>query len=1712
MNTVVRSREEAKEEMFNLKTPVKRSWFGLALAVLVLYTHPANAQSCAAPANPIVAENCLTGNPASEWDISGVGSTSIQGFSTDISVNKGGTIQFKIRSTSATAYRLDIYRSGYYNGNGARKVATVNPSVSLPQSQPNCLTNAATGLVDCGNWAVSASWTVPSTSVSGVYFAKLVATAGITGSSHIVFIVRDDASTSDILYQTSDPTWQAYNDYGGNSLYTGSPAGRAYKVSYNRPFSTRAVDGGQDWYFANEYPMVRWIESNGYNVTYSSGVDTDRRGSLLLQHKLFLSVGHDEYWSGGQRANVENAREQGVHLAFFSGNEVFWKTRWENSIDGSGTAYRTLVCYKETHAGAKIDPTSTWTGTWRDPRFSPPADGGRPENNLTGTIFMVNSGSQAIRVSEQEGKLRFWRNTAFANLAPGASGTTTAGVIGYESDDAPNDANAPAGLMRLSTTVFDVSSYLLDYGSTYGVGTSTHNLTLYRRPSGALVFGAGSIRWSWGLDGNHDLGGSVADVKMQQATVNLFADMNVQPATLRSGLVPASASTDTTAPVTVITSPAAGAQLSQGTQITVTGTASDVGGRLVAVEISTDGGTTWKRATGTSSWTFNWSPAIAGTASIKSRGVDDSGNFETPGSGTSVTVTGRSCPCTIWSAASAPVVANDPEAGSIEVGVKFTSAQAGTITAIRFYKGSQNTGTHVGNLWSLSGTKLGTGTFANETASGWQQVNLQTPVQITANTTYVASYYAPVGHYAWDEYALASGVDSSPLRALSDGEAGGNGVYRYGSTGFPNSSYHAANFWVDVVFVPANSDTTPPTISSVQAAPNSSSALITWTTNEASNSTVNYGTSAGSLTLSASDGSMVTNHSVSLTGLTTGTYYYRVNSADAAGNTATSPTSGALSFTVVDNIAPTISSVIATPGNTTAAINWNTNEPATSVVQYGTSAASLNQSVTIATLTVPHSVTLTGLNPGTIYYYRVVSADASGNSSTSPTSGALNFTTTIVTGPSCPCTVFSSSAVPGSVNDPETASLEVGMKFRSSVAGTITGIRFYKGSLNTGTHIGSLWNLSGTRLGTATFQNETASGWQQVNFSTPVAITANTTYVASYFAPNGRYAFDEFGFTNGVDNAPLRGLSDSEAVGNGVYLYGAASAYPNQTYHAANYWVDVVFMPANSDTTAPTISNVTATPNASGAVITWTTDEASNSTVNYGSSSGSLTSTASDTALVTSHSVTLTGLAAGTYYFRVNSADAASNSAASPVAPGTLSFIVTDTVAPVISSVTATPSTTSATITWTTDEGSTTVVQYGTSAASLNLTASNTSLVSSHSISLTGLTSGTPYFYRVSSADATGNTATSPTSGSLTFTTTVPAPPAITAVSASATSTTATITWTTDRASNSVVNYGTSSANLNLSATVATMVTAHSVPLSGLTAGTTYYFRVSSTDAGSLSATSPNPPAAPASFTTATAVAGPTISAVTATAGLDGSARITWTTNVASTSVVQFGTNSAALDLSSTDATLVTAHVVNLTGLTYGTTYYYRVTSVTSAGGSTTSPNPPAVPSSFAEDAISLFPTTAVPSIITDSDASAVVLGMKFTSQVAGYIKAIRFYKGPTNTGSHTARIFSSTGTSLANVTFSGETASGWQQQNLTTPLAIAANTTYVVSYRAPVGHYSADSNYFANGVTRGPLTAPSSAAAGGNGVYIYGTATAFPNQTWQASNYWVDIVFSTTP
>ncbi len=791
---------------------------------------PTFAPDCGSPANEIVAENCLTGNPPSEWDVSGAGDETIQGFATDISVNRGGTIDFKI-NTTAPSYSIPIYRLGYYGGNGARLVATIPSTEVTATEQSECLSSdieivgstTAGKLLDCGNWSVSASWQVPAEAISGVYIARPTRTDN-GGASHIPFIVRNDSSHSDLLFQTSDTTWQAYNPYGGYNAYGSSGATMAEKLSYNRPFTTRGAEL-ENYLFNAEYPMIRWLERNGYDVSYTSAIDIERHADLITNHQVYMSVGHDEYWSQGRRDAVTAARDAGVNLAFFSGNEIYWKIRWE--ADSNGQPYRTRVNYKEgslapsgsvehrnCYNNYNCDPSGIWTGLWRE------APGSTPENSLSGQIsWRLNTGP--ITVPGEFAHLRFWRNTAVAALEPAGQVTLADGTLGYEWDpEYPQyAASYPAGRILLSTT--NVTSF---------IGPEQHHLSLYRAPSGALVFGAGTVQWAWGLDGNHDRGTSTEDPNIQQATVNLFADMGVQSASLQSNLTVATASTDTIAPVSTITSPLDGATVNG--LVTVLGTAADTGGGVVgAVEVSVDGGITWQAAAGRENWSYSWTPSTLGSVNIKSRAVDDSGNIETPSAGITVTVEPRTCPCSIWNDSTLPDVASVTDNQPIEVGVRFQVDIDGYVTGLRFYKGNLNTGTHIGHLWTNTGIQLAEATFTGESTSGWQEVTLASPVAVQAGTTYVASYHS-TGYFADNNspYFTSGNVaayTNPPVRAMTDGVDGSNGVFKYGASAFPDQTWSQSNYWVDVVFATTVSpDTTPPVVNSVAPANNATNAPI----------------------------------------------------------------------------------------------------------------------------------------------------------------------------------------------------------------------------------------------------------------------------------------------------------------------------------------------------------------------------------------------------------------------------------------------------------------------------------------------------------------------------------------------------------------------------------------------------------------------------------------------------------------------------------------------------------------------------------------------------------------------------------------------------------------------------------------------------------------------------------------------------------------------
>lgn len=1031
----------------------------IATLILPVVVVPGSAAAtpCAPGQNPIVCENSKPGSPWQEWEVDGAGDASIQGFATNISVDVGGKIDFKI-DTDASAYSIDIYRTGWYQGLGARKIASVAPNASLPQKQPECLQDVATELTDCGTWAVSASWSVPDDAVSGVYIAKL--TRKDNGDdSHITFIVRDESSHSDVLFQTSDPTWHAYNTYGGSDFYSGAANGRAYKISYNRPFATRAGIEARDFYFGAEYPMVRFLERNGYDVSYFSGVDTDRYGSLLTNHKTFLSVGHDEYWSGNQRKNVEAARDAGVNLQFLSGNEVYWHTRYEPSSTG-GNDYRTLVSYKETWANAKIDPKDEWTGTWRDPRFASPDNGaGLPENGLTGTAYVVNNGDLPVTVDDREGRMRLWRHTPLDALDLGQKVALAPHTVGYESDEPLENGFRPPGLVNLSTTTGDVPEYLQDFGNVVAAGTTTHHVTLYKAASGALVFSAGSVQWTWGLDEWHDGDGAPADPRMQQAEVNLLADMGAQPSTLMDGLVAAQTSTDKTAPSVAITSSPSGT-VANGDTITIRGTARDAAGQVAGVEYSTDGGASWKPAEGTTTWNFSTIQHGSGDASLLVRGIDDSGNYSSTGTSVPINVKG---PYSVFGS-TIPGQIDSGDGEAVELGLRFRTTTDGYITGVRFYKSKANTGPHTGTLWSLDGKQLATATFTQETADGWQSVRFDQPVEATTGTEFVVSYFAPNGHYAVDlQYFAYRGISAAPLEVGGGFDKDPAGLYWSGG-GYPQSSYERSNYYVDPIF--ESSDAIP--LAAANQTP-----------------------------------------------------------ADTAHSVPTSAPISAVLTKPVESSSVNIELDDADGGTI----------PGTTLFDPDTRTATFTPDELLA--------------EGTQFTAQLTATDHAGNGV--ERGGTWTFRTVMAPrDPSvCPCGLYQDSTVPALASNNDGVPVTLATKFSSTVDGTVTGLKFYRSPGETGQHTGWLYDGSGSVLAEIEFPDDSVSGWQYAELDQPVAIKAGAEYVAAYRS-NGVYPATPGAFSTEYSSGPLRTNQTA-----GSFTYG--EGFPNERV-TTSYLVDVRFV------------------------------------------------------------------------------------------------------------------------------------------------------------------------------------------------------------------------------------------------------------------------------------------------------------------------------------------------------------------------------------------------------------------------------------------------------------------------------------------------------------------------------------------------------------------------
>lgn len=465
-------------------------WRWCAVFLLLSSVVRAPSAIAQAPPNNIQIENAKTGT--NEWQLTAPGFTSrvIEGYASLTSVNRGGRILLFVNTAEPT-YTMDIFRMGYYNGLGGRRMLPTITRTGVAQPMP--AVDASTGLVEC-QWSNPYVLDIPQTSdptdwMSGIYLVKLTAGTSHT-QQYITFAVRDDGRATDVLMAQSVNTYQAYNRWGGKSLYgtlqdPTDNANRAVKVSFNRPYYGESTNGAGDFQ-SWEMGMVRFLEASGYDVSYATNVDVDGDPALLRSHRAFLSVGHDEYWSWKMRDNVENSRDAGVNLGFFSGNTSYWQVRYEASLI-TGDPSRTLVGYKESWASDPIQPSFLKTNEFR---YAPV---NRSEDRMIGVMFVTQARPPFV---VEDASHWIFSGTGLHN-GDVLTNPDGSGFLGYEVDAVGPDS--PANVQRVA------------HSQATPRGANFSDMTVYRAPGGATVFASGSIAWDYSL------------LPMQQITRNVLA-------------------------------------------------------------------------------------------------------------------------------------------------------------------------------------------------------------------------------------------------------------------------------------------------------------------------------------------------------------------------------------------------------------------------------------------------------------------------------------------------------------------------------------------------------------------------------------------------------------------------------------------------------------------------------------------------------------------------------------------------------------------------------------------------------------------------------------------------------------------------------------------------------------------------------------------------------------------------------------------------------------------------------------------------------------------------------------------------------------------------------------------------------------------------------------------------------------------------------------
>ncbi len=433
--------------------------------------------------SPIQIENQLPGtsswqlsNPA-PYDTATFDYPAIEGYAWTTSAGAGDEVKFSV-STTAPSFTAEVYRMGWYQGKGGRfMLRIVNiQGHAYPVPPPD----AQTGLIAV-NWPVAFTLKPGNDWVSGMYMVKLTASSGF--QSYIPLVLRS-SQPSDFAFIHAVNTDEAYNTWGGISLYQDFKgilaAKRAYKVSFDRPFQQNTGAGQFFWW---EYPMVRWLEKNGYDVSYLTDVDVQNNPYALLNHRALLIVGHSEYWSKYMRDNVEAAVNNGVNLGVFAADTFYWQVRYEPRPTGTHIPERVLVCYKDKNADPLFGQDDRLvTVLFRDDPLN------RPEQRLLGAMF---GGYFAFNQQQQGFPWVVKDASSWVFAGSGLKdGDGLPGLVGYEYDKVFHNSPVPPGDDILSASpVRDINN-----------DPDVSNATLYTATSGARVFDAATIQWSWGLD------------------------------------------------------------------------------------------------------------------------------------------------------------------------------------------------------------------------------------------------------------------------------------------------------------------------------------------------------------------------------------------------------------------------------------------------------------------------------------------------------------------------------------------------------------------------------------------------------------------------------------------------------------------------------------------------------------------------------------------------------------------------------------------------------------------------------------------------------------------------------------------------------------------------------------------------------------------------------------------------------------------------------------------------------------------------------------------------------------------------------------------------------------------------------------------------------------------------------------------------------------